>query len=350
MTVPPSCSRCVIRPFCGGTEHQMEIAGCLGCAFDCHANCDWVCPRKPDFPECVREVRGLSSKLSTLLSVSTALPEYVPMIRNGFSRARPLSSTFVAIPIGEFMYHSDSKYQPIADDASQLRSLLHLRADAKILLVSVAPDRHLERFWALRHATNLYVKLSKLGLSGMTTPNFSFFEDAPRIHTIWNRRRIICVAEELAKNGIPSIPHVNALTEWDWMFWRDLLRDHTEITSVAKEFQTGLRHPDKAAAALGWIERLRDSIGREIHPIVIGGAKHTARVARSFKAFTIIDSGPFIKAVKRQRRTLRGKWRRVPTLPGQPIDDLLEANITRQSDWIRMTAASARQESLQFAC
>lgn len=350
MTFPPSCGRCALRPFCGGDEHQMSLAGCLTCAFNCPANCDWVCPRKPDFPDCLREVHGLGRGMASVLSVEASIPQYVPMIRNGFSQSRQLPSPFVAVPIGEFMRNSDTQYGPIDNDAADLRSRLRLRSDAKVILVAVAPDRYLERFWALRRATNVYVRLSKLGLLAMTTPNFSFFEDAPRVHTIWNRRRIVCVTEELATNGIAPIPHLNALAESDWAFWRDVLREHPEITTVAKEFQTGLRNLERAAAALAHLEDLQQSLGRHIHPVLIGAAKHTAQIARAFKLFTVIDSGPFIRAVKRQRCSSRGKWRKFTTAAGAPIDDLLECNINRRADWIRQTAQTARQETLPLAC
>ena len=71
--------------------------------------------------------------------------------------------------------------------------------------------------------------LARLGTIAMTVPNFSFFENAPRPHTLWNLKRMLIVAEELTTAGLPAVVHLNALTAADWKLWTHFLRVRPEI-------------------------------------------------------------------------------------------------------------------------
>jgi hypothetical protein len=252
------------------------------------------------------------------------LPRYLPMIRHASSRAMPLDVAAVALSIEDVVKHRGQSYSTVASSASGIREQFGLRHDAEVLLVSVARDRVLERFWAYRRKWFVPRQLKELGLTAITVPNFSSFLDAPRPHSLWNRRRMEIAAAEFAANGLFVVPHLNSLQEDDWRHWQVFLGAHDHLTYVAKEFQTGLRHRDRGERAIADLARLQDRVGRALHPVIVGGAAFAAQLARHFTALTFVDSQPFMKAVKRRRAAAPGRWERSELTN---LDQLLALNI-----------------------
>jgi hypothetical protein len=240
---------------------------------------------------------------------------------------------------------SANVYGPKVRTMVDLRARFQIGSSSQVLLVSVAPDADLERYWAYRNSRSVPAALRALGIVAVTIPNFSFFQDAPRTHTIRNRRRMEIVAEELSAAGIAVIPHLNALTRADWNYWADYLRRHESVTCVAKEFQTGLRDPALANEAIGAISQLEEKIGRPLHLIAVAGGGCVPQLARTFGRFTVVDSMPFMKTMKRRKLVVHGKvrWRRlrVPL-----VDDLLAHNVEGYTAHMEETAARFRQLQL----
>jgi hypothetical protein len=226
------------------------------------------------------------------------------------------------------------------------RRFFGLRDDAEVLLVGVGPDPVIERYWQNRNAARIPEALARLGLAGMTCPNYSFFRDAPRPHTLWNRARMHLVLEELSDAGVPAIPHLNAAMECDWRFWAALLRASPSVRVVAKEFQTGNARWDVGFAAITRLRRLQDEVGRALHPVLVGGAQFAEEAAQAFPSFTIVDASPYMKAVKRQMAYREGdvtvRWRGMTGEPGEPIDGLLEHNISSYSAAFDVVVRRAR--------
>ena len=110
----------------------------------------------------------------------------------------------------------------------------------------VAPDG-LNRTWAHQGSPSqarddrihLAEIFADLDIAAITPPNFSFFLDVPRPHSLYNRKRMLRVADEFLRHGIPVAPHLNATNEADWDFWISLFRDSPELSVYCKEFQTG---------------------------------------------------------------------------------------------------------------
>jgi len=200
----------------------------------------------------------------------------------------------------------------------------------------------LELYWAKRRAQKTPHALLSLRLTAITLPNFSFFTDAPRTHSLWNRKRLMIVAQELTDAGICTIPHLNTLTRADWDFFRDLLKTNPDLKIVAKEFQTGASIED--VERLSW---LQDELKRPLHPLIIGAARFVRQVARRFDNFTLVDSNPFMKTHFRMRLSVHPynnnqRWTRCPTPRNQPLDALLEHNVRAYEDWVRTEVSIER--------
>lgn len=325
----PTCASCGLLTECGGQRGQQTLAGCLGgCGSSCGGpgKCDWVCPAKPDFVDRVREVGGLNARASALMpsSEGLSLGAYIPIIRHASSRTMPVSAATVALPLEEVVKWRGQSYGVAASSAGDLRAQFGVRSDANVVLVSVARDRVLERYWACRRKWFIPRQLKELGFTAVTVPNFSAFLDAPRPHTLWNRRRMEIVAAEFADLGLVVIPHLNSLQVDDWLYWQGFLSEQKHLTYVATEFQTGLRVRDRGELAVVDLARLQDRVGRQLHPVIVGGAAYAAELGRYFADLTFVDSQPFMKAMHRRRGVGQGKWERTDSTD---VGDLLEANI-----------------------
>jgi hypothetical protein len=340
----PTCAQCAFRAPCGGLHGQQSFGGCFhGCGTDCGgpARCDWVCPAKQDFVDHVREVGGLDAPPTAVLPLTNDLPSYVPMVRHGASRGSPLSADVVALSLGDVLGGAErDNYGAGLGSAADVRSRFKIRSDARVVLVCVADDRPLERYWALRASSAVPDKLAGIGLLAVTIPNFSVFDDAPRTHTLWNWRRMAIVAGELSAAGVAVIPHLNSSQVEDWDRWYTFLRDNPGIAYVAKEFQTGLRARSKGVPAIRSLAELQQRLGRPLHPVVVGGVAYAADLAAHFDRLTFVDSQPFMKAVYRRKRSRMGRWEAHPT--DGLVDDLLEENVATHAAHVRAEIARGR--------
>lgn len=164
------------------------------------------------------------------------------MLQHEYKLRNPALPPIVALLTFKVIRRAGKSYGDLVHGVAELRQHFHLTPESRVLLISVATGDHLEAHWHRGSAHDVPRKIAELGVSAITIPHFSFLEDAPRIHTLWNLRRMAIVAEDLSDAGVGVIPHLNALTQHDWNYRADLLRSQPQFRLVAKEFQTGLAH------------------------------------------------------------------------------------------------------------
>ncbi len=368
-TTPAGCGSCALLSRCGGLTDpngQHLLWGCFtGCVTppktasasdrnrtlplpgECRGpdSCDFTCPMRPDFVRRMREIGGFDPPTAALRAMSVPeLPEYVPLIKHRSSRILPVDEDVVAVSLFDVVRMTNGRYGAVVTDGPSLRSRFGLKSSARVLLVGVSEDKPIERYWRYARRDRTAATFSGLDLLGITVPNYSFFLDAPRSHLLWNWGRMTRVAEDLSAAGVEIVPHLNGLVEETVSLWTKFLVRHDGIRYVAKEFQTGLRSRERGERAIAHLAHIQDAIGRELHPIAVGGAQYADTLARFFARSTIIDATPFIKTVKRQRRTRGGRssWEAAPTAADEPIDVLLEENIQRHRAHILRKAQAAR--------
>ncbi len=339
-----SCDSCAYRGPCGGLDGGQSVI--FGCFINHHHPCDFTCPCRPaEFRARLREVGGLESRAwSPLNGAATRFPTHIPVMRHGRIKGDSgVGADVVGISIRDlFGRRSVDAYRPIAESYEELCAKFHLRPGTALILISVAQDRYIERYWAMRNVAgfDLAQRLAKLKFAAVTVPNYSYFSDAPRTDILWNRKRAMIVAEELSAAGVPVIPHLNAITESDWRFWEDVLLSQ-KLTVVAKEFQTGLRVRELGIAAIDRLQRLQERIGRDLHPLVIGGAQYNTEFARRFASHSIVDSHAFMTSVNRRAFEYRnGRLRRQRI--SMPVGELLPCNVRFYRRHLADLAAAAR--------
>lgn len=332
--VSACCRRCVHLGPCDGIREFDQLFNCVQerCCGG-KASCQFVCPRHPEFARAVAEVNGLRfHSLPKIKQKYVELPLYVPHLNHQYSRDFPLEWPVVSITPYSLLRSRAGVYTAVASTAAELRSYFQLAPQTRVILRGTEKDKPLERYWIHRKCDRAPEQLACLGVDLVIAPNFSHFIDVPKTHNLFNRKRQLICMEELQTAGLNVAPHLSDGDDGDWVFWRAYLADQPAITHVAKEFQTGNKPLEVGLGALRQIEAIQQHLGRPLHPVLIGGSQFTEHAAAMFEQFTILDSRPFMGAIKRQSFRSKGRrptWFSDPTLPRFGIDQLLYDNIDR---------------------
>jgi len=337
-----ACRHCVFLPICGGIQPEQSLLNCFElCPDDC-GTCDNVCPRKSDFFHRMCEIGSLLYHRNIPITQSEVdLPTYIPMIHHGSRRIKSLNIHVAAISTYQLFHSVAGAYRCIVDTPTALRAKYKLSKNTKIILRGTSVDADLEKYWSYRRRDTAASQLALLDISGIIGPNFSHFLDVPRTDNLYNRKRQLICLEEFQQAGISPVPHLNTVTFADWEFWRDYLKQNEGILYVSVEFQTGNKNQSQGRIIIDRLAWLQDQLGRPLHPIVVGAARFAVPIVEKFSRFSLIDSRPFMAAVKRKmivvdpinQRKVHFLTHR--TRPAEKIDRLLLHNIEQYSSWIR---------------
>lgn len=357
--VSQGCGGCRFLETCGGYHNGRLFGDC----FDdlcCHftgkdkSGCNAVCPYKPDFEDCLRDVRGLRyNDLPMVEQSEVVLPEYVPVIDHASTRRTPLDWPIVALNTYAVTRGKSTKGCQAKDESPDgIRTRFGVASHAKVVLRGVATDPELERYWQRRAVDDSPGQLAKLGIHVAIGPNFSHFLDVPRTDHLFNKRRQLLCLSELAQAGVTVTPHLNSVSPGDWAFWERYLRSNPSIRTVAKEFQTGNKSPREGRKVISDLEALQQRLGRSLHPLLVGGARFAEYAAARFERVTVIDSMPFHKTMRRRRFDAADQpkvWREGYSLERQSLDELLAHNVAGYAAWIadRMHSARAKRSNVK---
>lgn len=332
------CAKCAFFKDCGGIAEQSPMFdwGCYTpCMLGCDPEtCDLTCPNNPHlFGARMAEIGGNLGFSGRAMKVpALRMPLHIPKIDNGSGRTQPLNLGAVALPARALIRKSRQQVRGRFKSPSQVRQHFCLSDRTPFVISCISVDDEVEMMWQGLKYGRLAEEFARLKPAAVIVPNFSFFlDDVPRIHTLYNRKRICLAAQILSEAGCRVVIPVSALTPHDWAFWYELLRDNPAMTYVAKEFQTGLLSPVAATRAIQDLAEIQDRLGRPLHPVAPGGGQFSDTLRIYFARHTIIESRSFMMANRRRLaiQTSSDTYAEVfaPTAPGEPIDDLLQQNI-----------------------
>lgn len=335
----PSCAECGWLDQCGGLPGDGFERGCFDrCTSWCaHHGCDMACPTNAmAFADKVSEVEGLDTlpRGRVLTPNAFPLPIFVPQIDHGGSRTTLLDEKVVSIPLHRIITQDRLKRaRMLYNTPEEVRRNFKLSQRTQFIITSVCPDRWIESFWEVHRSRHLLDSIAALRPLAMTVPNFSFMLDVPRTNNLYNFGRMFRLSERMTSAGIPTVFHLNALTQFDWNRWRDVLKEQPESKLVSLEFQTGAEHKHFGDEYFAHLVSLQDVLGRALHPLMLAGAGKLRELDGCFDSFTVIDANPFIKTMNRQvlrKWGAKWKWRPEPTLPGTSLSPRLVQNIAAQ--------------------
>jgi hypothetical protein len=297
-----------------------------------------TCPNNAElFAERLTEIDGTFSVSAPELNVPLLeFPAYAPKIHNGSGRLRALSVPVAVIPARGLLHKSGNEVSCRFNTLRQVRHHFRISDKTACIISCISTDDDVEAVWDGLKYGCLAEEFARLRAAAVIVPNFSFFiDDVPRVHTLYNRKRICLAARILSDSGCHVIIPLSASTPNDWDFWYALLRENPRMAYVAKEFQTGLCKPTAAKAAIEQLSELQHRLARPLHPVALGGSQFIDSLRLHFERYTIVESRPFLLAAKRQLvvHDLSGRYSEIssPTAPGEPFDALLEQNILARS-------------------
>ncbi len=335
------CHLCFLFDQCGGI-YDVGVFDCLDYCCGKPEKCPYTCPKSSRFVQIVRDTGGLAVNGNWDVSqrAGAGMPEYVPCIHHGSSRQAPLNVPIVVLPTFEVTPRKKPSGQ-MYESPEELRSAFKIATETRIVLSSIAEDGDLENFWRVKSARHLAEKLALLSVDHIIAPNFSLQLRVPRFDNIANIRRSLLCAEELSRAGMSVIPYLGGVTQRDWDFWTDFMREHPTIRIVAKEFQTGAANVSVANWHIDQLLRLQDKLGRGLHLVAVGGRRHVRELVR-LSGVTLVNSDPFMKTCYRQLLLPSGRWVPWPTSAGALLDEMLQINIMRYEEFVQRDLARAR--------
>lgn len=333
---PLGCQSCPELKVCGELRIDDRIFDCLSLCCRRPERCTSVCRNNPDFADRVREIGGfdLADVPRVERCQSPVLPPVVPVVFHVSRLEGPIRETIVALPLYELLSrHDASRYE----SPEALRSAFKLMPRSRIVLTGTATDAPLERWWGMETAGRVAAirSLRRCGVDLVTTPNFSLFSNAPRWNDLHAMKRIAIVHYEFLSEGQAVALHVNARTETDFDRWSEYIGTRPEVTDIAFEFTTGSRYRERRLQHVEWLKRLASRVDRSLNLIIRGGVDVISDLCPSYSRVTVLATTAFMKTIQRQRGALEDdgslRWESSPTLPGEPLDELLASNMAAEA-------------------
>ncbi len=326
------CARCPERGVCGGLRIAASLYDCLDFCCGTPTTCARVCRHRDDYAARVREVAGfaLENVPRAPILPTPELPGTIPVLFHGHCRQTPFDAPAVALSLYRMFDRRDGT--PRYATRAALSAAFAVRPQTPLVLTGTAEDPPLERWWELGSSVRRRITATfrDLGVVLVTSPNYSLFSDVPRWTDLHAMKRIAITHQEFLAVGVAAALHVNGRTEHDFARWAAYVAARPEITCLAFEFATGARWKARRAHHTQWLTQLARSAGRPLSLVVRGGTDILPTLRAAFARVTTLDTGVFMKTVKRQHavdRDGRTRWETCPTLPGTSLDLLLDENL-----------------------
>jgi hypothetical protein len=324
------CAGCFLRTICGGLN-------VTGAALDCQrfccgkAECEIVCFNSPaKYAARLKEIRGFD--LSNIPRCSPVEFErvrgYAPLIHHAYSRKAAFQGDVVALSLFELL---DRDGAPKYSSRKEIAKNFRIREDAKLLISGIQKDWLLERVWRSAHRNSIAVMLKSIGVTVLTPPNFSVYNNVPRPENLYNIKRIGLISQEFLAFGVPTALHINACTDTDYERYAEFLFVRSEFQSLAFDFITGPGYPSRMLWHIKKLLELRNKIRRPVQLVLRGGTRALPGLSAAFSDIIVIDSDPLHRALHRQRMIFGndGRIRVVKNhlAKGVPVDKLLAMNV-----------------------
>ena len=161
------CRGCALKQGCGGLRRSEPAWNCRDFCCGAPLECSLVCEDNPGFALDLLEIRGFSSSDVTTRfpQVNSRPPVYVPVVQHRYlGQLGHRGPEWAAIPMREVFKLKDGRLTPVASSAVDLRAYFGLGSRAKVIVVGVAKDEHLERYWEGAERDSCAEALGELGV------------------------------------------------------------------------------------------------------------------------------------------------------------------------------------------
>lgn len=203
-----SCETCNMQLHCQGCSFcEMPF-----CKKDCH-QCFSLCPSRGGSFGHLKKIGGGEITLES--NENYQLPSHIPIFKDRFTEAINMHSV-IGIHPGEFLSANGENVNKRFRERG-ISGALNIEKEVEGLLEFYVKDRTLEGFWDNRFA--LYEQLKAFKWRVIMAPNFSVYEDAPRVDHLYNMKRSSIVYNELIQLGFPAAPDISWYNQIDLDQW-----------------------------------------------------------------------------------------------------------------------------------
>lgn len=287
------CSKCTLHQTCGGCS-LCERPYCEEQCYSCFA----LCPTRPGSFSLLNSIGG--PELELLSNDEIELPCFVPVLPDRLKEQLSYDHVrVVGLHAGEMFLDSGSSVAP-----SYLKNgyAAALNIDSKIeaVLQFYTKDRTLEGFYDHRHV--IYDQLLQMKLKAVIAPNFSVYEDAPRLDHMYNMKRSVTVYSEMIERGLPAIPDVSYYDANDLKQWiREITNKGIKIISFSfQNVDVKLKASNLWKHYLLGFRILCTEIPKDVDVIIVG-ASSTRRIKEIISAapgriITVLNQAAYVQS------------------------------------------------------
>lgn len=289
------CDKCEVNESCGGCS-LCEASICLRNCKKCFA----LCKRRNNACIYIRYLGGVDFTLNK--NVNIELTENIPIIPDKLKKEVPISiMPVIAIHGGNFFSINGDKISKRFLDKGIQRAL-NVNEKTKSIIEFYVKDNTLEGFWDNRY--DIYSKLKKLNIEAVIAPNFSVYEDAPRLDHLCNIKRSVIVYNELINAGINAVPDVSWFNINDLDRWIKAINE-SDVKIIAFSFQVvdiKLKASNIWKSYLSGFRYLCKNIKNSVQ-IIVAGLVSENRIKEIFKASNdhklyILNQSAYIQSVR----------------------------------------------------
>lgn len=262
------CNRCNLNLHCQGCS-LCEMPLCAG---DC-LRCFSLCPNRAGSFGYLRKIGG--GRIQLEANTVRRLPANIPVLPDRLTERIHIRD-IIGIHGGN-MLSSNGENVARVYRTKGLQEALNLKEPVKGVLQFYVKDRTLEGIWDNR--ANVIGQLQEFPWQAVISPNFSVYEDAPRIDHLYNIKRSSIVYNEMIAAGLPAVPDISWYNRIDLDQWIREINDR-DIKCIAFSFQTVGTGTKASNTYLNYVmgfKYLTDRISPETD-IVLAGVASPARV------------------------------------------------------------------------
>lgn len=214
---------------------QLHCQGCSYCEMpfckeDCY-QCFSLCPKRGGSFGYLKEIGGGEVKL--FANKMYELPDHIPIFPDRLTEPLKIANNVIGIHSGNMFSNNGESINPRFLNKG-LKGALNVSHDIEGVLEFYVKDRTLEGFWDNRE--NIYEKLKPFKWRAIIAPNFSVYEDAPRVDHLYNMKRSSIIYNEMIQHGLPAIPDIAWYNQIDLEQWiREI--NNNELKTIAFSFQ-----------------------------------------------------------------------------------------------------------------
>lgn len=336
------CTTCPHFKECGGLCVDAPIFDCLDLCCGSPSKCSRVCRNQPSeiYVDQLREIDGFDfGNVARAQEVAHRIDDdIVPLVYHGSRRVGTLSNSAFALRLSDLVNYRTARLK--FKTRAELCESYRIPSDSRLILSGVNQDHRIEPWWTLgRRRLPIIAEMVNLGVSLVTTPNFSVILDQPRTDDLHAMKRILVVFSEFAEAGLPCALHPNGRTERDFERWSVEISRRSEIQTLSYEFTTGTARYTRREWHLARLAELAAATDRSLDIVVRGDPRVVPFLRKHFRNVIYIETSAFVRTTKRRRAERVGnrrvKWVADMTLPGTSLDDLFAHNLEERNAVLR---------------